>query len=283
MDRKMAALGLTMVLSACSGTGGTDHPAAADFSIEVQGAWTTEAIGSLTPDGGDQFLEVSVDLANQTHARPISAAFAFFTVKTTDSLVLQPNATANSIVEPACSGDVSVAAGGSFTCSVVFEIASDQTPSALDFSEPEALGSASASAAIHDVMAQYRLSDGIYDGAPAEDVVNTCSQTFGARSAHVISHDVHGNVLIDKGDGFGGEEVFVMSGNTGTWTSPPQAVSFCGATDTFMDVITFVSDDHFDLKRTHNLTGIKNDGSQQCDLDSDTCTYSYLQHWSYHL
>jgi len=163
-----AALGMTGVLAACSGSGngtmdagagrgsgggfcfgdscgdaaGSSNSGGFDFgdagsssggvSLSVTSTSEPAMVGGFPPSSGTFYLVVDVTLRNTGASAPLSTSPLLFTLQTNQALdVTSSPAQASG----ECSDSVSVASGGQDTCSVVFEVPAGQTPSAVVYDD----------------------------------------------------------------------------------------------------------------------------------------------------
>jgi len=110
-----------------AGTTTSDVPGAG-FSLHVDTASFATSISGVTASTGKRFVIVNLTLQNSGAKTPLSTNPVLFSLQTAQSLVISVAA-----AEPAkfCDPAISVAAGGSVSCSVAFEMPSDQTAAKL--------------------------------------------------------------------------------------------------------------------------------------------------------
>lgn len=86
------------------------------------------------PSGSD-FLEVPVTLTNVDAAIPIPLAAALYTLTTDSSLVLMAAPDASLAVDSPCDDNASLAMGGRFGCTVVFQMATGTRPVSITYDD----------------------------------------------------------------------------------------------------------------------------------------------------
>jgi hypothetical protein len=96
-------------------------------TLVVNNTTTPSTVGGFSPPSGTYLAQLNITLGNVGVSKAISASFQNFTLQTDQSLVLQFS-TASDLVGTPCSMSVSVANGGTFTCNLVFEVPTGQTP-----------------------------------------------------------------------------------------------------------------------------------------------------------
>ena len=102
-----------------AGAGGTGT---AGVSLSIASA----AISTSDFNTTDFFLDVSLTLKNTAAGGSLSTNPAFFSLETSQALVLGASSTATNLSE--CSATLSVASGGQDTCSVTFDVPMGQMP-----------------------------------------------------------------------------------------------------------------------------------------------------------
>ncbi len=132
--RALVFLGAAFVL-ACSngngnGDGGTDAGNNGAATLVVNSTSKPSAIAAVSPSAGNVYAQLNVTLGNAGSSAPIGAGYAFYKVETDQSLVFIVS-NASSVVASPCSPTTSIAQGGSYTCNLVFEIPTGQTPVTL--------------------------------------------------------------------------------------------------------------------------------------------------------
>jgi hypothetical protein len=120
--------------SSTTGTPGGDD---GDASLTVDSAELTPLVSGYSPNKeGNLFLVLTATLKNESETPPLPASFELFSLKTVDQLVYAPTGISSSL-DGACLGDVSVAAGGTKTCIVAFEVAPTAKAQELDYVMPK--------------------------------------------------------------------------------------------------------------------------------------------------
>src|SRR5579883_2874873 len=99
---------------------GVTGPSPGGFSLTVQQAQIESSLQGTMPASGREFLDLSVQLQNDSQPTSIVANPAFFTVETASALQVSASAS-TSLAMPPCRSDLAVAAGGRLLCDLVFE------------------------------------------------------------------------------------------------------------------------------------------------------------------
>jgi hypothetical protein len=104
------------------------------ISIAVEDTWRgREAEGHRTGDDA-YYLQLTVRVVNDD-ADPFPVVWEDFSLQTADGLRTEP-AARSAFADEGCFGDVSVTAGGTLSCDVLFEVAIDADPAAVVFLAP---------------------------------------------------------------------------------------------------------------------------------------------------
>ncbi len=118
-----------MIVVGC-GTDGSQSSA----TLSVKSATSPDQIAGQAPPTGSTFEQISLTLHNDSSATPLSTLPTLFTLETDHALVLDVAAQQTELATP-CIGNASVAAGGSLSCDVVFELPSGQTGTMLEYDD----------------------------------------------------------------------------------------------------------------------------------------------------
>ncbi|MFT3767758.1 MAG: hypothetical protein QM820_20070 [Minicystis sp.] len=102
--------------------------------LTVDMATAPNNIGVHAPAQGRFFVEVDITLQDVSTPSPIPVAFTFFTLSTANGLVLQPSIASAAVGTP-CPGDISIAAGSQFTCSIAYEVPLQDSPKDLSYDD----------------------------------------------------------------------------------------------------------------------------------------------------
>jgi len=104
----------------------------AGVSLQVDSVSSPASLGGLAPSSGTFYLVVDMTLRNTGASMALPVSSIFFSLQTTQSLVItsSPAQASN-----ACSSSVSVASGGQNECQIVFEVPAGQTAATLKYDD----------------------------------------------------------------------------------------------------------------------------------------------------
>lgn len=134
------------------------------FSLHVVTASAEVSVGGVRASTGKQFIVVNLTLKNDSASAPLSTNPLFFSLKTSQSLVIT---FAGVSPENLCDSSVSVATGGNLSCAIAFEMPSDQTAAAL----------------LYDDLKGHKASAAIPPIDKADDSCQTTEDWYGASSS----------------------------------------------------------------------------------------------------
>ncbi|HEX4452138.1 MAG TPA: DUF4352 domain-containing protein [Kofleriaceae bacterium] len=117
-----------------SGSGGGSGSSSAGVELTIGSASSTDEISSVMPQAGDVFIIVDITLANSGAKAALSTNPVLFTVTSDQALVYNA-----APVEPpnACDSSVSVASGGTMSCSLAFQVPSAATLKTLGYNDQQ--------------------------------------------------------------------------------------------------------------------------------------------------
>ena len=127
---------IAIVSLSCASTSSSDDDdggssgSGRSFSLVVDRHMIHSSLSVVNPAPGNVFVVLDLTLANSSVNAPLSMAITSFSLRTSASLVLLPS-TVSATVEPRCREDLAVAAGGSASCKLAFEISAQQTAAEL--------------------------------------------------------------------------------------------------------------------------------------------------------
>lgn len=104
----------------------------AGVSLVVDSASAPATLGGLGPSSGTFYLVVDMTLKNTGASMALPVNSVFFSLETTQNLVITSSAAQAS---NACSASVSVASGGENECQIVFEVPTGQTAATLKYDD----------------------------------------------------------------------------------------------------------------------------------------------------
>jgi Domain of unknown function (DUF4352) len=125
-----SAIALVGVFVACS----TTTIVANSVGLTVDSASSPATVKSAPPASDRTYLQLDVTLRNVSSSKPISAGFELFSLTTDKSLVLTTSVVSG-LVDAACLPDTSVAMGGQFSCTLVFEVPTSQIGKRLSYDD----------------------------------------------------------------------------------------------------------------------------------------------------
>jgi len=104
----------------------------AGVSLQVDSVSSPADIGGLGPSSGTFYLVVDMTLKNTGAAMALPVSSVYFSLQTTQNLVITSSAAQ---VSNACSSSVSVASGGQNECQIAFEVPAGQTAATLKYDD----------------------------------------------------------------------------------------------------------------------------------------------------
>lgn len=115
-----------------TGSSSSGGQGSAGVSLVVDSVSAPADIGGLGPSSGSFYLVVDMTLKNTGAGMALPVSSVFFSLETTQNLVISssPEQASN-----ACSASVSVASGGQDECQIVFEVPSAQTAATLKYDD----------------------------------------------------------------------------------------------------------------------------------------------------
>lgn len=119
---------------ATSSGGGTSSGGEGAVSLAVNMATSPDKIGPSSPAQGRSYVEINITLQDVSTPAPIPVAFAYYSLTTANGLVLAPSVASSAVGTP-CPGDISIGAGSQFTCDVVFEVPTQDSPKELAYDD----------------------------------------------------------------------------------------------------------------------------------------------------
>ncbi len=128
---------IAMILAAGCGGGDSTTDAngtssSAGVGLTIASASSSTKIGGVAAGSGNEFITVAITLANTGAKVPLSTSPALFSLATDASIDYTASALAPS---NACSANVSVAMGGTQSCSLAFEVPTAQKPTELLYND----------------------------------------------------------------------------------------------------------------------------------------------------
>jgi hypothetical protein len=118
------------IIMIAAGCGGSSSSGA--FSLSVSNAaWDWK--GGGPPDSGNRWFQATATLTNQGESAPLSESSDFFSVRTDKGLQIASLSFGMSELSGACTPADAVAAGGTDSCNLVFELPLGAQPTTLDY------------------------------------------------------------------------------------------------------------------------------------------------------
>jgi hypothetical protein len=114
--------------------GGGGGASSSGVSLTVQSAASSDSINGFSSPTGDEYLVLSILLANTDASRALPVTFNDFKLTTGASLVIDASANSD-FLSPVCDPSTSVALGGTFNCEVAFAIPQGQTGVTLTYDD----------------------------------------------------------------------------------------------------------------------------------------------------
>lgn len=89
-------------------------------------------LGEVYAGPDNRYVVAEMTISNESRDMPVPTAFALFSVRTEGGLEFAASPS-TALLEDPCTGDAQVVEGGSYDCSVAFELGHDEEPSAVVF------------------------------------------------------------------------------------------------------------------------------------------------------
>jgi hypothetical protein len=117
------------------GAGGSNVGAGGTVAISVGTVASPSILAGSSPGAERYFLTVQATLHDVSAPEAVPVGFTNYTLATTKGLVIMPS-TVSALLSMPCASDTSVSAGAAYSCTIVFEMPSGDSPTLLTYADP---------------------------------------------------------------------------------------------------------------------------------------------------
>ncbi len=189
------------------GTGGTEP--VPSFSLTVDSSQTRDTIATFQASGGNTYVVLGLTLSNQSVPANLPMDLIYFSLRTANSLVLNASPVSAALDQP-CRADLSVAQGGTASCSLAFETPNTETPSELLYDDyaGHATSAPVPAPVLTPCVAAEMMSPG-WETPSCQDCLNAATQCSDAQHAYIDA------ILTPGGFCYSDAECYIPCAGTG--------------------------------------------------------------------
>jgi hypothetical protein len=119
-----------------AGTGAAVATDSGSIAISIADVASPSTIGGFAPAVDRYFLTVDVTLDDLSTPEAVPLSFSHYTLTTTEGLVITPDPLSALVALP-CPSDLWVAAEARYTCTIAFQVPSDDAPERLAYDDQD--------------------------------------------------------------------------------------------------------------------------------------------------